>query len=90
MATTDKLLLQLRKKDTPFSVTRKTLKALSAALAVPETTVIHVAVARLAKEVLPAYEADQGPLKPEYFEWLKNAAQSQLPKGKLVSKKSLL
>ena len=42
------------------------------------------------KEVLPAYEADQGPLKPEYFEWLKNAAQSQLPKGTLVSKKSLL
>ena len=64
--------------------------AIVAALAVPETTVIHVAVARLAKEVLPAYEADQGPLKPEYFEWLKNAAQSQLSKGKLVSKKSLL
>lgn len=90
MVATDKLLLQLRKKDTPFAVTRKTLKALSVALAVPETTVIHVAVARLAKEVLPTYEADQGPLKPEYFEWLRNAAQGQLPKGKLVSKKSLL
>ena len=85
----DKLLLKLRAKDTAYGVTRDTLKALSTALDMSETTVIHVAVARFAKEVLPAYEVDEGPLKPAYFAWLEKTAQSRLPKGKVISKKSL-
>ena len=44
----DKLLLKLRAKDTAYGVTRDTLKALSTALDMSETTVIHVAVARFA------------------------------------------
>ena len=51
--------------------------------------VIHLAVSRFAKEVLPAYEADDGPLSPPYFAWLKESAKTRLPKGKVISKKSL-
>ena len=85
----DKLLLKFRVKSTPYGVTRETLKALAAELDTTETMVIHLAVSRFAKEVLPAYEADDGPLSPPYFAWLKETAKTRLPKGKVISKKSL-
>jgi hypothetical protein len=86
----DKLLLKFRAKSTPYGVTRETLKALAAELGTTETMVIHLAISRFAKEVLPAYEADDGALSPSYFAWLKETAQSRLPKSKVVSKKSLV
>ena len=85
----DKLLLKFRAKSTPYGVTRETLKAVAAELDTTETMVIHLAVSRFAKEVLPAYEADDGPLAPPYLEWLREAANPQLPKGKVIGKKSL-
>lgn len=85
----DKLLLKFRAKNTPYGITRDTLKALSAELDMTETMVIHLAVSRFAKEVLPSYEADEGPLTPAYFAWLKQFAKSRLPKGKLISTKTL-
>ena len=86
----DKLLLKFRVKSTQYGVTRETLKALAAELDMTETMVIHLAISRFAKEVLPAYEADDGPLPPAYFAWLREAAKTRLPKGKVISKKSLL
>ena len=86
---TDKLLLKFRAKSTPYGVTRETLKALAAELDTTETMVIHLAVSRFAKEVLPAYEADEGPLSPTYVAWLRESAKARLPKGKVISRKSL-
>jgi len=85
----DKLLLKFRAKNTQYGITRETLKALSAELDMTETMVIHLAVSRFAKEVLPAYEPDEGPLTPAYFEWLKECAKAQMPKGKVINTKSL-
>jgi len=86
----DNLLLKFRAKTTPYGVTRETLKAVAAELDTTETMVIHLAVSRFAKEVLPSYEADDGPLPPTYLERLREAAKNRLPKGKVIGKKSLL
>jgi hypothetical protein len=86
---TDKLLLKFRAKSTAYGVTRETLKALAAELDTTETMVIHLAVSRFAKEVLPTYEADDGPLPPTYSAWLRETANTRLPKGKVIGKKSL-
>lgn len=86
----DKLLLKFRAKSTPYGVTRETLKALATELDTTETMVIHLAISRFAKEVLPSYEADEGPLSPPYLAWLKEAAKTRLPKGKVMGKKSLV
>ena len=85
----DKLLLKFRAKSSPYGVTRETLKAVAAELDTTETMVIHLAVSRFAKEVLPAYEADDGPLPPAYSAWLRETAKIRLPKGKVIGKKSL-
>ena len=85
----DKLLVAFRTKDTVYGVTRSTLKALADELDVNETTVVHLALARLARELLPAYEPDDGPLKPTDLERLRKAAKARLPKGKVVSTKTL-
>jgi len=58
----DNLLLKFKAKDSKFGVTRETLKALSEEMDLSETMVIHLAISRFAKEVLPNYEADEGPL----------------------------
>ena len=86
----DKLLLKFREKSSPYGITRDTLKALSEELDMSETMVGHLAVSRFAKEVLPAYEADEGPLSARYTNWLRRVAKTQLPQGKAISKKSLL
>ena len=85
----DKLLLKFRDKDSPYGVTRDTVKALSEELHLTETMVVHLAISRFAKEVLPAYEADEGPFGQGYLSWLRMAAKKQLPKGKVLRKKSL-
>ena len=46
------LLLKFRDKDSPYGITRDTLKVLAAELGMPETTIIHLAVSRFAKDVL--------------------------------------
>ena len=85
----DKLLLKFRAKSTTYGVTRETLKALAAELDMTETMVIHLAVSRFAKEVLPTYAADDGPLPPGFLAWLTKTAETRLPKGKIIGKKSL-
>lgn len=85
----DKLLLKFRAASTPYGVTRETLKALAAELDMSETMVIHLAVSRFAREILPAYEPDDGPLPAGYRAWLEKAARARLPKGNVASRKSL-
>ena len=85
----DKLLLKFRAKSTTYGVTRETLKVLAAELDMTETMVIHLAVSRFAREVLPAYEADDGPIPPGYLAWLRKSAEAKLPRGKVIGKKSL-
>lgn len=84
------LLLKFKSKDSPYGVTRETLKALAEEMDVSETMVVHLAISRFAKEVLPAYEMDDGPLTAADIRHIRKAAQPMLPKGKVLSTRSLL
>lgn len=84
------LLLKFKSRDSSYGVTRETLKALAEEMDVSETTVVHLAISRFAREVLPAYEMDVGPLTAADIKRVRKAAQPMLPKGKVLSKRSLL
>ena len=84
------LLIKFKSKDTDFGVTRETLKALAQEMDVSETMAVHLALSRFAKEVLPTYEQDDGPLQRADIARIRAAAQAKLPTGKRRSKKSLL
>lgn len=84
------LLLKFKSKDSPYGVTRETLKALADEMAVSETMVVHLALSRFAKEVLPAYEADEEQLNAEDIEHIRKTAKQVLPKGKVIRTRSLL
>jgi hypothetical protein len=85
----DSLLLKFRAKNTRFGVTRETVKALASELDTTETQVVHMALSKLAEEMLPAYEADDGPLTASQLASVKKRAKSVMPKGKVLSKQSL-
>lgn len=84
------LLLKFKSKDSPYGVTRETLKALADEMDVSETMVVHLAISRFAKEVLPTYEADDGQLKAGDIDRIRKAAKPMLPKGKVINTRSLL
>ncbi len=84
------LLLTFKSKDSPYGVTRKTLKALAEKIGVSETMAVHLALAHLAREVLPGYEMDDGPLTAGDLAGIRKAAQPMLPKGNMLNKRSLL
>ena len=84
------LLLKFKSRDSSYGVTRETLKALAEEMDVSETTVVHLAISRFAREVLPAYEADDGPLAAADIKRIRKAAQPMLPKGKVLKTRSLL
>ena len=84
------LLLKFKSKDSPYGVTRETLKALAEEMNVSETMVVHLAVSRFANEVLPAYEKDDGPLTAGDIARIRKVAQLMLPKGKVRNTRSLL
>ena len=84
------LLIKFKSKDSEYGVTRNTLKALAAEMDVSETMVVHLAISRFAKEVLPAYEVDDGPLNTRDIARIRKSAQTMLPRGKLLQKRSLL
>jgi hypothetical protein len=86
---TTSLLIKFRKRDTAFGVTRETVKAIAERFEVSETEVVHLALSRLAREELPAYEADDGPLKAGDLKALRGLAKESLPKGQVVTKRSL-
>jgi hypothetical protein len=83
------LLLKFRARDTQFGVTRETVKSMAEHFDLSETEVVHMALSRLAKEELPGYEPDDGPLKASELKAVHKLAQAALPKGRIVNKQSL-
>jgi hypothetical protein len=88
-AATSSLLLKFRQRDTQLGVTRETVKAMAEQFDLSETQVIHMALSRMAREELPAYEADDGPLAAQDLRALRKVASAALPQGKLLKKQSL-
>ena len=84
------LLIKFKSRDSRYGVTRETLKALAEEMDVSETKVVHLAISRFAKEVLPAYAMDDGPLTMTDIARIRKAARPMLPKGKVLQKRSLL
>lgn len=87
--TTENLLVKFRGKDTQFGVTRDTVKAIAAELDVTETQVIHIALSKLAADVLPAYAPDNGALTAKQAAALRKDAAKHLPKGKTLARQDL-
>lgn len=87
--TTSSLLLKFRRRDTQFGVTRETVKAMAERFDVSETEVVHMALSRLAKDELPAYQADAGPLTGRDLKELRRVSDAALPTGKVVTRRSL-
>lgn len=82
----DRLLLQFRAGNTMTGVTRDTLKQIADRLGFNETQVVHFALARLAKDILPAYEPDDGPLTKKQL----NTLRKTVPQDSVHSVKSSL
>lgn len=80
------LLFRFRKRDTAFGVTRRTAHSLAKELGMSETQVLHVALAQMARDYLPAYEPDDGPLTEAQLEAIERIATQ----GKMKVTKSLL
>ena len=85
----ENLLVKFRSRDTQFGVTRRTVKALAKELDMNETQVIHIALSKLASDVLPAYELDDGPLTAKQVAALRQDVEKHFPRGKLISRASL-
>lgn len=79
------ILLRYRDRDTPYGVTRRTATRIAANLGLSETQVVHVALANLARQTLPRYEADNGPLTETQM----NEIDRLQPPGRMKVKKSL-
>ena len=81
------VLLRYREKDTAYGVTRRTTTRLAQTLGLSETQVVHVALANLARQTLPRYEADNGPFTDEQYAAIGELVPQQ---GFVSSKKSRL
>ena len=80
------VLLRYRDSDTAFGVSRNTATRLAQTLGLSETQVIHVALARFARQTLPQYEPDDGPLTDEQL----SAIRKLVPQGRMAVSKKLL
>ena len=79
------ILLRYRDKDTAYGVTRKTASRLAKTLGLSETQVVHVALANFARQTLPRYEADNGPLTQQQMDEIRRLQ----PPGRMKVKESL-
>ena len=59
---TPSMLLKFKRKDSPLGVQKATVKQMANLLGFNETDVVHYALSKLAREIIPAYELDDGPL----------------------------
>ncbi len=83
----DAMLMRFQPTDTPTKVSRATVTRLAKQLGYKrESEVLHYAVRKLADEVLPTYEPDDGPLTAKQMAAIKKA----VPQGKLKSVRSSL
>ncbi len=82
----DALLMRFQPTDTASKVSRATLIHLAKHLGYKrESEVLHYAVRKLADEVLPAYERDDGPLTAKQLGAIRKAA-GPASGGKVVSR----
>lgn len=79
------ILLRYRDKDTAYGVTRRTAIRVAESLGLSETQVVHVALASLARQTLPRYEVDEGPLTQAQMD----AIDRLQPPERMKVKKSL-
>ena len=79
------VLLRYRDADTAFGVSRGTATKLAETLGLSETQVIHVALAQFARQTLPSYEIDDGPLTEAQHK----AIEKLVPQGRMKVTKSL-
>lgn len=83
----DAMLMRFQPTDTATKVSRATLTRLAKQLGYKrESEVLHYAVRKLADEVLPTYEPDDGLLTAKQMAAIKKA----VPQGKLKSVRSSL
>ncbi len=71
------ILLRYRERDSALGISRETATRLAETLGVSETQVIHVALAQLARQTLPRYEVDNGPLTDAQHEAIEQAVPQQ-------------
>ncbi len=80
-----RILLRYRETDSDYGVSRETATRLAQALGLSETQVIHVALAKFARQELPQYEPDNGQLTAAQ----KKAVERMQPRGRMKIKDSL-
>ena len=80
------ILLRYREKDSALGISRETATKLAESLGVSETQVIHVALAQLARQTLPRYAVDNGPLSDEQY----TAIAKQIPQEGFTSTRKRL
>jgi len=80
-----RILLRYRDTDSEYGVSRETATRLAQTLGLSETQVIHVALAKFARQALPQYEPDNGPLNAAQ----KKAIERLQPRGRMKVKASL-
>jgi hypothetical protein len=85
-AAPDQIAFRYRPHDSATGVTRGTAKQLAGLLGVDETQAIHLALRNMARQLLPQYEADDGPLAAAQLQQIKKLA----PQGKSRSVRSSL
>ncbi len=80
-----RILLRYRETDSEYGVSRQTATRLAQTLGLSETQVIHVALAKFARQTLPQYEPDDGPLTKEDLAAIEKLA----PQGRMKVTKRL-
>lgn len=75
------ILLRYRKKDSALGVSREKAAKLAESLGVSETQLMYMALAQLARQTLPRYEVDNGPLTNAQY----NAIGKQVPQEGFTS-----
>lgn len=86
MANNRAIPFRYRNIDSATGVTRETAKRLAERLGVDETQVIHLALHEPAVNLLPQYEADEGPLTAAQLRQIKK----RVPQGSKRSVRSSL
>lgn len=66
------MLIKFKRKDSLLGVQKSTVKLMADLLGFNETDVVHYALSKLAKEIIPAYELDDGPLTESEIEKIKS------------------
>ena len=80
-----RFLFQLRSVDNEFGVSEETFSRLMAELSLNQTELVHKALRNLAKEVLPAYQQDDGPLTDAQHAAVKNLSGLDISEDDLDS-----